>query len=118
MTLQMYSKHITDNASLTSRLLWKTSTFNGLMASIGYRYQFGRHMGMSKLFVEIAADGNFRQMITFPVLGNMICKFVLRLIISYHLRYYYICSNVYLYTFIFIYRHFNKDNFRINLDFN
>lgn len=77
LTLQlMYSKYITDNASLTSRLMWKTSTFNGLMASIGYRYQFGRHMGMSKTICgEIAADGNFRQMITFPVLGNMICKF-------------------------------------------
>eukprot|EP00484_Ammonia_sp_Unknown_P015945 CAMPEP_0197080580 /NCGR_PEP_ID=MMETSP1384-20130603/214200_1 /TAXON_ID=29189 /ORGANISM="Ammonia sp." /LENGTH=455 /DNA_ID=CAMNT_0042519467 /DNA_START=28 /DNA_END=1395 /DNA_ORIENTATION=+ len=75
-TLQLfYTKHITDNAALTSRLMWKTSTWSGLMASIGYRYQFGRHMGMSKTISgEIAADGNFRQMITFPVLGNMICK--------------------------------------------
>jgi len=76
-TLQlMYTKNITDNAALTSRLMWKTSTFNQLMASIGYKYQFGRHMGISKTICgEIAGDGNFRQMITFPVLGNMICKF-------------------------------------------
>jgi len=74
--LQMfYTKHITDNAALTSRLMWETSRLDGLMASIGYRYQFGRHMGMSKSIAgEIAADGNLRQMITFPVLGNMVCK--------------------------------------------
>eukprot|EP01084_Bolivina_argentea_P026839 49903_1 len=72
----MYTQNISDNAAFTSRLMWKTSTLNQLMASIGYRYQFGRVMGMSKTICgEIAADGNFRQMITFPVLGNMICKF-------------------------------------------
>merc|ERR1712173_284296 len=76
-TLQMmYTQNVGDNAALTSRLMWKTSTWNQLMGSIGYKYQFGRHMGMSKTICgEIAGDGNFRQMITFPVLGNMICKF-------------------------------------------
>jgi len=76
-TLQMmYTQNVSDNAALTSRLMWKTSTWNQLMGSIGYKYQFGRHMGMSKTITgEIAGDGNFRQMITFPVLGNMICKF-------------------------------------------
>jgi len=75
-TLQaMYTQNVTDNAALTARMMWKTSTMNQLMASIGYRYQFGRHMGNSKTICgEIAADGNFRQMLTFPVLGNMICK--------------------------------------------
>eukprot|EP01084_Bolivina_argentea_P242156 406329_1 len=76
-TLQcMYSHNISDNAALTSRLVWFTSSFDRLMGSIGYKYQFGRHMGMSKTICgEIAADGNFKQMITFPILGNMICKF-------------------------------------------
>ena len=76
-TLQMmYTQNISDNAALTSRLMWKTATWNQLMGSIGYKYQFGRHMVMSKTICgEIAGDGNFRQMITFPVLGNMICKF-------------------------------------------
>merc|ERR1711879_85369 len=75
-TLQaMYTQNVTDNAALTARMMWKTSTMNQLMASIGYKYQFGRHMGNSKTICgEVAADGNFRQMLTFPVLGNMICK--------------------------------------------
>jgi len=75
-TLQAnYTQNVTDNAALTARMMWKTSTMNQLMASIGYKYQFGRHMGNSKTICgEIAADGNFRQMLTFPVLGNMICK--------------------------------------------
>ena len=76
-TLQMmYTRNINEHAAMTSRLMWKTVGLSQLMASIGYKYQFGRHMGASKTICgEIAADGNFRQMITFPVLGNMICKF-------------------------------------------
>lgn len=76
-TLQMYYTHnVSDNAALTSRLMWKTASWDQLMGSIGYKYQFGRHMGLSKTICgEVAGDGNFRQMITFPVLGNMICKF-------------------------------------------
>lgn len=71
----MYTHNVTDNAAMTARLMWNTKNVNQLMASFGYKYQFGRHMGAAKSICgEIAGDGNFRQMLTFPVLGNMICK--------------------------------------------
>merc|ERR1719445_2958320 len=71
----MYTHNVTDNAAMTARLMWNTKNVNQLMASFGYKYQFGRHMGAAKSVCgEIAGDGNFRQMLTFPVLGNMICK--------------------------------------------
>lgn len=72
----MYSHHLTDNSALTSRISWRVGSSDVVMASVGYRYLFGKHVQMCKSICgEIAADGNIRQMITFPILGNMMMKF-------------------------------------------
>mmetsp|Transcript_40792 Transcript_40792/g.50262 ORF Transcript_40792/g.50262 Transcript_40792/m.50262 type:complete len:450 (+) Transcript_40792:55-1404(+) len=71
-----YTHNLTDQCAFTSTLKYKFGTFDQILCGFGYKYQFGRHVMLGKTIAgEIASDGNFRQMITFPLLSNMMCKF-------------------------------------------